>query len=203
MRVFSILGVSFLLSAPFLNAAPPDAAPNDSAAKSVHWSDLKPEVVQASGFGESPELIKLGPGQPVAAPDYEGTGRLVPIHYLRRSPNAQGALVDRDPVIQTSMPVINTPSPNLSFDGINNVDGFVPPDTVGAIGPSNYVQMVNSRIQVFNRFTGAAQTSANPISSLFASLGGGSLCATTDDGDPVVVYDQLADRWLEIGRAHV
>ena len=118
------------------------------------------------------------------------------MHYYHRSPNAQGALARRDPVIQNSAPEINTPTPNNSFDGINNLDGFTPPDTVGAIGPSNYVQAVNVRVQVFDRFTGAAQTTANPISSLFTSLGGGSLCATTDDGDPVVLYDQYADRWL-------
>jgi subtilisin-like proprotein convertase family protein len=55
--------------------------------------------------------------------------------------------------------------------------------------------MVNSDIQVFDRFTGAAQTAQININTLFASLSG-SLCATSNQGDPVVLYDPLADRWL-------
>jgi hypothetical protein len=176
------------------HAAPPDAPPTDAAAGSAHWSGLKPVIVHANGFAETPELLKLGPGQPLVATDPDK--RPVPIRFYHRSLKAPGKPSQRDPVVQSSMPALDIPSPGGSFEGINNVDGYVPPDTVGAIGPSNFVQCVNVRVQVFDRFTGAPLTAANPISSLFAGLGGGSKCATTDDGDPIVVYDQLADRWL-------
>lgn len=174
--------------------APPEKAPNAQASASAHWSDFKPSVGQADGFAETPELIKLGSGQPVVAPEGDGAAKMIPVRYFRRSTNAKGALATRDPVIQTTSTALNTPSPTTSFEGTYNIDGYIPPDTVGAIGPSNYVQAVNVRVQVFNRFTGAAQTTANPISTLFSSIGG--LCASTDDGDPIVLYDQYADRWL-------
>src|SRR5258708_4891458 len=170
------------------------ANPGGDAATAA--APLTPIVVQANAFAESPALLKLGPGQPVVAPTGDGQGRTIPAHYFRRSLNARGALSQRDPVIQSSMPAINTPSPNLTFDGVNNNCSCTPPDPNGAIGPNNYVSIVNTHYQVFDKFTGAAQTAITPINSLFSSLGGGSLCATTDDGDPVVLYDQLADRWV-------
>ena len=176
-------------------AAPSDSPPNTNAAGSAHWSQLKPYTGQADAFTETPELIKLGPGSPVVAPTEDGQAKLIPVKYFHRSSKAKGNPSERDPVIQSSSPVPGTPSPTTGFEGINNIDGYVPPDTVGAIGPSNYVQAVNVRVQVFNRFTGASQTSAALVSSLFASLGSGSLCASTDDGDVIVVYDQYADRW--------
>ena len=42
--------------------------------------------------------------------------------------------------------------------------------------------------------TGAPLTAIQPISALFAGLG--APCSNTDDGDPIVLYDSLADRWI-------
>lgn len=175
-------------------ADPSYSPPNPHAAGSAHWSQLKPFIGHADAFSETPELIKLGPGNPVVVPTQDGQVKLIPVKYFHRSSNAKGAPSERDPVVQSSAPVPNTPSPSTSFEGIPNLDSVLPPDTVGAIGPSNYVQAVNTSVQVFSR-TGTTQTSAALISSLFSSLGSSSLCASTDDGDCIVVYDKYADRW--------
>ena len=53
--------------------------------------------------------------------------------------------------------------------------------------------MVNTAYQVFDKVTGASVLGPNSISSLFAGFPG--VCAT-GFGDPVVVYDQIANRWL-------
>src|SRR5438876_964762 len=82
----------------------------------------------------------------------DGAFRQVPIRYFRRSLKARGPVSQRDPVIQSSAPTRNIPSPTLSFDGNSNADGFIPPDTNGDVGPSNYVQVVNVRVQVFDKF---------------------------------------------------
>lgn len=177
-----------------ISAAPANSPPNAKAAGSAHWSQLKPYIGQADGFGETPELIKLGPGNPVVAPTEDGEVKLIPVKYFHRNSKAKGNPSERDPVIQSSTPVRNTPSPTTSFEGIPNVDGFIPPDTVGAIGPSNYMQAVNTSVQVFSR-SGAPQTGAALISSLFASLGPGSVCSSMDGGDVIVDYDEYADRW--------
>jgi hypothetical protein len=56
------------------------------------------------------------------------------------------------------------------------------------------VQIVNEGLQVFNKTTGASVFGPVGISTLWAGFGG--VCETTGDGDPVVLYDQLANRWV-------
>jgi hypothetical protein len=85
------------------------------------------------------------------------------------------------------------PPTNVSFDGMFQASGATPPDTVGDVGPNHYVQMVNSRFQIFSK-TGASLFGPASINTLFSGLGGP--CQNENAGDPVVLYDQLADRWL-------
>ena len=54
--------------------------------------------------------------------------------------------------------------------------------------------MVNTDFAVFSKTTGAVQRGATPINQLWANTDGE--CKTHNDGDPVVLYDQLAKRWL-------
>ena len=78
-----------------------------------------------------------------------------------------------------------TPIFNFNGQGYTFVN---PPDTVGDVGANHYVQMINATdVAVYNKTTGA-------LIQAFAltSLGG---CAT-GNGDPIVLYDQLANRWF-------
>ncbi len=102
--------------------------------------------------------------------------------------------------MQSVAPPAAIPSPLTSFEGLNSQDNFgfyggyiVPPDTVGDVGPNHYVQAVNVLFRVYSK-SGTSLMGPLPISTLFGSLGGP--CAATDDGDPIVLYDPLADRWL-------
>ena len=94
------------------------------------------------------------------------------------------------------------PATSLNFSGIGN--GFTgpagtftvnsaPPDTNGSVGPNHYVQIVNTDFAVFNK-SGLAIFGPVPINTLWSGFGG--LCQTDNDGDPVVVYDRMADRWV-------
>jgi len=91
------------------------------------------------------------------------------------------------------------PAPSVSFEGISLTEtigigqGLLPPDTVGEIGPNHYVQMVNSAFRVYSR-TGTALTPLTSLGTLFGTIPGP--CAGNEDGDPIVLYDQFADRWL-------
>ena len=89
------------------------------------------------------------------------------------------------------------PGPKLNFDGI----GFpgvgcncAPPDTNGEAGLTQYVQIVNQGFQVFSKSTGAALVPAKDIAALWQGFGG--VCQNSGFGDPIVMYDQLANRWL-------
>ena len=67
-----------------------------------------------------------------------------------------------------------------------------PPDTVGDVGPKHYVQMVNAtQYQVWDK-SGNPLTGALTFGNIWPV---GNVCRSST-GDPIVVYDQLADRWL-------
>jgi hypothetical protein len=91
----------------------------------------------------------------------------------------------------------NIPSPILTFDGIPDVAGFCncePPDTNGEVGATQYVQMVNSAYQVFDKTDGSPLLGPNSIESLWTGMPGS--CFSDGNGDPVVMYDQIANRWI-------
>jgi hypothetical protein len=165
-----------------------------ATSKPVRWADLKPVAVQAHVFVETAELTNLPPESPNEALAEGGAIHEIPILTIHHGTKGRLSSQQLDPVLQSSAPSLNIPSPTLTFEGINNHCSCVPPDTNGSVGPSNYVEIVNTHVQVFNKSTGAAQTGVIAINSLFAALG--DACSATDDGDPVVLYDPLADRWI-------
>ena len=95
--------------------------------------------------------------------------------------------------IQTTLGAATIPSTNTNFEGINNLDNVLPPDTNGDIGPNNYVQWVNLQFEIFDR-TGASLLGPTQGNTLWSGFGG--VCDTTNQGDPVVKYDRVANRWV-------
>lgn len=88
---------------------------------------------------------------------------------------------------------LNIPAPSLTFEGIP-VQGSAPPDTTGAVGPNDYVQIVNSTlVRVWDK-NGNPRGPAFPLSALFAPLGG--VAANSDNGDGLALYDRMANRWV-------
>ncbi len=86
-------------------------------------------------------------------------------------------------------------APLVNFNGIS-FTGFVPADTNGAVGPNHYIQIVNpGRFAIFDKAGGLLAGPLN-VNSLFTPLGLTDLCVTHNDGDPIVLYDHLANRWL-------
>ena len=89
------------------------------------------------------------------------------------------------------------PSPTISFNGLDKATfgaGF-PPDTVGDVGPDHFVQAVNTSIGIFSK-SGGAPLAAFTFNSLWATDGTGTLCDTTNQGDPTVIYDPKGGRWI-------
>lgn len=75
-----------------------------------------------------------------------------------------------------------------NFDGINvNEGNAVPPDPTGAVGPNHYVAAVNLAVKVFDK---SGNTLLGPVA--LNSFWPGS----ANNGDPIILYDQLADRWF-------
>ncbi len=90
-------------------------------------------------------------------------------------------------------PVRNIPAPTVSFDAQGNISGVNPPDPVGDVGPNHYVAMSNSSLQIFDK---AGTTLLGPININTLWSGFGGPCQNENSGDPVVLHDQFADRWL-------
>src|SRR5436190_16571709 len=98
---------------------------------------------------------------------------------------------------QSFAPQVNMPATSLNFDGIPFPGvgcNCAPPDTNGEVGATQYVQIVNEGYQVFNKSTGASQLGPSGIATLWSGFGG--VCETAGNGDPVVMYDQIDNRWI-------
>ncbi len=79
------------------------------------------------------------------------------------------------------------------WEGVTNRNGVAPPDTEGDVGPNHYVQWVNLSLAIWNK-SGSLLFGPVDGNTLWASMGGA--CYNNNDGDPIVLYDRLADRWL-------
>jgi len=153
-------------------------------------------TVQATRVGTSRALRNM----PSKRPQYRAP-YAIPNRPFKLGGGANNA--DRpgfvDPVVQAQRgSMAATVSQN--FDGTSDDDnaailGFriVPPDTEGDVGPNHYVQWNNLVVEIFDK-AGNSILGPFPGNQFFQGLGGD--CETTNDGDPVVRYDPLADRWV-------
>jgi len=88
----------------------------------------------------------------------------------------------------------------LNFDGLSAADTvasggpFVPPDTNGAVGATQFVEWVNVTFEVFDKTTGATIMGPTPGNTFWRGFGG--TCETHNDGDIVIQYDKAAGRWV-------
>jgi Big-like domain-containing protein/immune inhibitor InhA-like protein len=101
----------------------------------------------------------------------------------------------RQPALGPQLNVSATPG--LSFDGVgvpSYTPSGAPPDTVGAAGATQYVQWVNTAFAVYNKTTGALVYGPANGNTLWSGFG--DRCATDNSGDPIVMYDKAANRWV-------
>ncbi len=114
---------------------------------------------------------------------------------LERPTGLEGPLgpQDTDSIVQSVKGPDLIPTPIVSFDGPTNIASVSPPDPVGDVGPNHYVAMSNLYFAVYNK-TGTVLYGPAANNTLWAGFGGD--CETDNSGDPIVVYDQLADRWI-------
>jgi hypothetical protein len=158
-----------------------------------------PQVIPAAQHDVSPPLRELPPG-----PKHIGILEAEPV---RRIPSSRAVAFGPDPVLQKAPPAgtapqFLAPATLANFDGIGNgftgpsgtfVVNSAPPDTNGAVGPNHVVEVVNTDFAVFSK-SGTPLFGPVPLNTLWSGLAG--RCATENDGDPVVVYDRIADRWI-------
>ncbi|HSF79604.1 MAG TPA: carboxypeptidase regulatory-like domain-containing protein [Anaerolineales bacterium] len=119
-----------------------------------------------------------------------------PLPKAARAPGNQTPQVDA--ALQDLPALAEMPGTDFNFEGINNINGVLPPDTNGDIGPNHYVQWVNLSMAIWtvNRNTHTATLVYGPSPGNAIWNGFGGPCQSNNDGDPIVLYDHLANRWF-------
>lgn len=179
------------------------------ACRAAGFSAAALALVSLPAFGANPAAASrsflLGPATvPVSMPPLRDLPPLTAtseVNYLVPNPEIGirfplPARPHADAAVQTA-PGLSSPSPAPSGTPVNfegtPVNNGAPPDSDGRVGPNHYVQFVNTRFQIWDK-------AGNPLygpflgKTLWQFLGG--VCAIHNDGDPVVAYDNLADRWI-------
>ena len=155
-------------------------------------------ALRSLGEASSPALRSV-PASPVAAGRTEDGFPYRPVPH-RKVP---GQLVTDAATTQTATDTsAASPTTGSGFAGNSNSDLVLPPDTNGDIGyDANgnawFVQWVNLHYQMWKRPAGQTTWTSQLTASgdtVFANLN--NLCSSTNDGDPQVVYDRLANRWV-------
>jgi len=101
-----------------------------------------------------------------------------------------------DPVAQQSLAQGQMPAPIANFAGLdflNNGSGW-PPDTNGDVGPTYYIQTVNTSMGIFDKTSGALVVALDY--NTFFQGPGGTPCDNANAGDVVVLYDEQVNRWV-------
>src|SRR5438094_9782017 len=87
------------------------------------------------------------------------------------------------------------PGPLFTFEGIGDTCGCQPPDNDGDVGPNHYIEAINESFKIFDK-NGNTLSGPTTYNSFFAPLTGTPCGSNQNDGDPFVLYDAVADRWV-------
>jgi len=158
---------------------------------------VKPEkILKPVGFDISKKLSDVKPIPPGLV-DRTWKDKLIP--------NKEGFLDEfktestwkgPDPVLQNNLLKAGTTlnaTLGKNFAGQDNKSGVAPPDTQGDVSANYYVQMVNLSLQIWDK-NGNSLYGPTVSSTLWDGFTGP--WTGTNDGDPIVLYDQIADRWI-------
>jgi hypothetical protein len=154
-----------------------------------------PRFINATAFDVSAPLSSLARAHPA-------TGTSGALKEVR--PDRGPVVADRGfsgSAAQTRTPVNTSISaPIANFEGLSNQDNFNtfgfrvnPPDPNGEVGPNHYVEMINLVFAVYSK---AGTLLLGPVDTGTLWTGFAVSDCLDPSGDPVVLYDQLADRWI-------
>ncbi len=93
--------------------------------------------------------------------------------------------------VQTKMGQKVSRGPGVGFNG-QGPTGYTPPDTDGDVSDDHFVQMVNSKYNVYEK-DGTKILGPMNLSTLWDELAPGNW---GNDGDPIVLWDEEAERWV-------
>jgi len=154
--------------------------------------ETKPlRVTKAVAYAKSAPLTKLAA---VLSPDKEDA--INAVHEVKNKLKFEEWLEvnpeKASPNVQTKMGSLQSRGPVQGFAG-QGATGSFPPDTDGDVSESHFIQVVNSKYNVYDKLGNKLLGPLN-LSTLWSQLPGP--WQGTNDGDPIVLYDEEADRWI-------
>ncbi|HEV2707145.1 MAG TPA: hypothetical protein VGV59_14585, partial [Pyrinomonadaceae bacterium] len=170
-------------------AQPPAVAYRGEMSRPVHFDTSSRPLREM--FATKPQAV------PRAGRDFE-PGR--PQTVGNSNPGGVDPLADKSNAALTAFAQPKAATIGTEIDPNARV---APPDTTGDLGPNHYVQWVNLRYSIYtltrdvsNQITGFNLVPGFPKQGNVVWQGFGGPCETMNDGDPLVQYDQFADRWV-------
>ena len=146
-----------------------------------------PQVSQDVYHDTSPPLTEL---VQMTTPPSQWEDGIVPLMINPRQYNDE---YEYDPALQNFNGTNGGGIIAQNWQGISAA-GFAPPDPTGAVGPNHYMEMVNVRFQIWNK-TGTSLLGPANLGTIWAGFPG-PWSSSLNDGDPIVLYDEAADRWF-------
>jgi len=142
------------------------------------------ELLQEIKHDVSPPLRDMKPvPRPAGAPEAKEIRLLHPPREIK---------VMADAVMQSAvLPAISTTA-GVNFEGVA-ANGSAPPDTNGSAGTTQFVEWVNTEFAVYNK---SGSLLLGPVQGNTLWSGFGGPCQTNNDGDIIVLYDKLNNRWV-------
>lgn len=160
-------------------------------------------VSQNTYFDVSQPLTEIGPIPPRGASGHhlQKKDPTIPkLNHVTEWKNLAGALPKGDdPAWQKEYGSRIVTQPIVNFQGVRNDDNggyydlVAPPDSDGDVGPNHYFQMCNTIFEIFDK-SGTSLFGPADNSTIWDGFVGD--WTGTNDGDPIVLYDEQADRWL-------
>jgi len=176
LSILSVVGVCLPILVSAQNATPL-VPTNPSTSTYIHCSE----------FYVSKPMRDLPDYKPTVGENHEAADKKRRnIHPNNNIPNSSRYDYS-DPIRQTEVGKnVGSAAPIVDFDGAAE-SASDPGDPNGAVNSSYYVQAINVTYTVFNKTGGTVMATKN-LGSLWSG--------NPQDGDPVVLYDKFADRWV-------
>ncbi|HLE51143.1 MAG TPA: hypothetical protein VI755_03740, partial [Anaerolineales bacterium] len=171
------------------------------------YENPSPKFSTAVAFDETPALRDLANSARLQARTGASADELIEIRPDRGPVPTDGGF-NGDGALQgaagrqaaTASLTATIPSTTVNFEGLSNQDNFDlfgfrvnPPDPVGDVGPNHYVEMINL---VFGVYDKQGNLLLGPVDTGTLWSGFAIEDCTDPSGDPIVLYDQLEDRWI-------
>ena len=147
-----------------------------------------PEVTKCIYNDTSPPLRNI-PEAPLTQSHWQDG--ILPLYTI---PSRFEDQYQTDPVIQETVGAKSDGFVFQTWDGIPSNFTAAPPDNNGDVGINHYFETVNSRFQIWNK-TGTSLLGPLNLGTIWAGFPG-PWSSSLNDGDPIVLYDEAADRWF-------